>query len=124
LVNKYSTLTTEYTGLDKGEKAMSSYQVEFFNKLRGNIRDLEGKLTADEKSNLTHDLVNTCYWAKALQQTFSDMNDVGMMLAMGASCDFSLAYERDGVLKEAHDQKLFEAVSQVAQKVTEANQGR
>jgi len=27
--------------------------------------------------------------AKALQQTFRDVGDVGMMLAMGASCDFS-----------------------------------
>ncbi len=69
---------------------MSSYQVEFFNKLQDNIRDLETKLTADAKDNLTHSLANTCYWAKALQQTFSDVGDVGMTLAMNASCDFSL----------------------------------
>ena len=102
---------------------MSSYQVEFFNKLKGNIRDLEGKLTADEKDNLTHDLVNTCYWAKALQRTFGDMNDVGMMLAMGASCDFSLIIERDKILAEAHDKALKEAVDTITQRITKANQG-
>ena len=95
---------------------MSSYQVEFFNKLKLNIKGLEGKFTTDEKGNLTHDLVNTCYWTKALQQTFSDMGDVGMMLGMGASCDFSLVYERDRVIKEAHDQKLFEAMATLSKR--------
>ncbi len=103
---------------------MSSYQVQFFNKLQGNIRDLEGKLTADENNNLTHSLVNTCYWAKALQQTFSDMGDVGMMLAMGASCNFSLVNQRDEGLAETHDKKLKVASNPVAQRVTEANQGK
>lgn len=103
---------------------MSSYQVEFFNNLQGNIRDLEGKLTADEKDNLTHDIVNTCYWAKALQQTFSDMGDVGSMMAMAASCDFSLVNERDKVLAEAHDKNLKEAIDTVAERITEANQDK
>ena len=103
---------------------MSSYQVEFFNKLKGNIRDLEGKLTADSKNNLTHDLMNTCYWAKALQQTFSDIGDVGMMFAMGASCDFSLVVERDKKLAEAHDKALKEAVDTVAQRQTGTNKSK
>jgi hypothetical protein len=103
---------------------MSSYQVEFFNTLKGNIAELETKLTADEKNNLTRSQVNTCYWAKALQQTFCDMDDVGMMLAMGASCDFNLAYERDKVLTEAHDKELKKALDTVAQRITEFNQGK
>ncbi len=103
---------------------MSSYQVEFFNKLRGNIGDLKGKLTADEKNNLTHSIVNTCCWAKALHQTFSNMGDVGMMFAMGASCDFSLVIERDRKLAEVHDKELRTALKTVAEGITEANKGK
>ena len=68
---------------------MANYKVEFFDKLLVNIGDLKEKLTADTNDNLTHSIENTCYWAKALQQTFCEMSDIGMMLAMGASCDFS-----------------------------------
>ncbi|KKM61553.1 hypothetical protein LCGC14_1530610 [marine sediment metagenome] len=72
---------------------MANYKVEFFEKLVGNIQNLQGKLTANTDDNLTHSIENTCHWAKALQQTFCDMGDVGMMLAMGASCDFSLIHK-------------------------------
>ena len=72
---------------------MANYQVEFFNKLIGNIKKLEGKLTADTNGNLTHSIENTCYWAKALQQTFGEMNDVTGLLAMNASCDWSPIYK-------------------------------
>mgnify|MGYP001605591716 CR=1 FL=1 len=102
---------------------MSSYQVQFYNNLKGNIQDLKDKLTADEDDNLTHSLMNTCYWAKALQQTFCDMGDVGMMLAMGTSCDFNLVSQREKELTEAHDKKLRKAVVKAAQIVTDANQG-
>ena len=99
---------------------MANYKVEFFDKLVGNIKDLEGKLTANTDNNLTHSVESTCYWAKALQQTFCDMDDVGMMLAMGASCDFSLVYKRDKILAEAHDKELKEALDTVAKRI--ANQ--
>ena len=101
---------------------MSSYQVEFFNKLKGNIGDLTDKLTADTENNLTHSQVNTAYWAKALHQTFCDMNDVGMLMAMVVSCDISLVHERDKILTEAHDKELKEAVDTVAHRISEANQ--
>ena len=100
---------------------MSTYQAQFFSKLQGNIRDLESKLTADEKGNLTHALVNTSYWAKALQQTFSDMNDVGMMIAMGASCDFSLVNEKAKELTAKHDKELKEGIDTVAQMIIDSN---
>ena len=103
---------------------MSSYQVEFLNKLKLNIAELEKKLTADEKNNLIRSLVNTCYWARALQQTFSDMSDVGMMLAMGASCDFTPSNEADAEAHQKREAELRVAVETVAQRITEANQGK
>ena len=65
-----------------------SYKAEFFDKLLLNIRQLEGKLT-EEDGHLTASIENTCHWARALQQTFSDVGDVAGMLGMSASCDFS-----------------------------------
>ena len=65
-----------------------SYKSEFFDKLIGNIRQLENKLTAED-DHLTRSIANTCYFAQALHRTFKDVGDVGMMLAMGASCDYS-----------------------------------
>jgi len=103
---------------------MSSYQAVFFSKLQGNIRDLEGKLTADEQKNITHDIVNTCYWAQALLETFRDMGDVRAMIAMTASCDFTLMNARDAALKESHDKNMAEAIQDVALRVTAANQGK
>ena len=99
---------------------MSSYQVQFFNKLQDNIRNLEDKLTANENNSLTRSLVNTCYWAKALKQTFSDMENIGMMLAMNASCDFRLIIEREKMVAEAHNEELKNAVDIVAKRITEA----
>ena len=68
---------------------MANYKAEFFDKLVKNIKALESKLTADTNHNLTHSIENTCYWAKALQQTAGDMEDIGLLLAINASCDFS-----------------------------------
>ncbi|KKN56437.1 hypothetical protein LCGC14_0572100 [marine sediment metagenome] len=66
-----------------------SYKAEFFDKLLENIRQLEGKLTADKENHLTRSIENTCYFAQALHDTFKDVGDVGMLLAMRASCDYS-----------------------------------
>ena len=64
------------------------YEKKFLDNLIKNIGQLEGKLTVEE-GHLTQDIKNTCYWAQALQNTFSDMGDIAGMLGMSASCDYT-----------------------------------
>jgi len=66
-----------------------SYKSEFFDKLATNLVQLQDKLTVDEQGHLTRSIANTCHFARALHDTFSQMKDVGIMLAMGAACDYS-----------------------------------
>ena len=66
-----------------------TYEKQFYDKLRSNLQDLEGKLNAED-GHLVATEKNTQLFARALHSTFSDMGDVAGMLAMGAACKYTL----------------------------------
>lgn len=68
---------------------MSSYKAKFFDDLYKNLKSLEGKLTSDGTGGLTKSVKNTCLFAKALHNTFSDAEDVAGMMLMICGCDYS-----------------------------------
>jgi len=61
---------------------VQGYKAQFFDKLCNNIRALEGELT-EEDGSLAKSVKNTCLFARALHNTFKDMNDIVGMLVMG-----------------------------------------
>ncbi len=67
---------------------METYQAEFHKILQKNLRQLENQLDA-ENDKLVKSARNTCLFAKALHNTFSEIGDVASMLAMSAACDYS-----------------------------------
>lgn len=75
-----------------------TYEKVFLDKLSENIKGLEGKLTSKD-GKVTESIENTCHFARALHQTFSDMTDVGMMLLIGAACDFTPINEKEATKK-------------------------
>ena len=68
---------------------MPGYKAQFFDNLLKNIRLLEGQLTVTTDGGITKSVKNSCLFAKALHNTFKDMNDIAGMLVMVSGCDYS-----------------------------------
>jgi len=65
------------------------YKAQFFDNLLKNLRQLEGQITATEEGHTAKSIKNTCLFAKALHNTFSDVGDVAGIMIMTVACDYS-----------------------------------